>query len=184
MSPEGFRDDLARSLAALRAGGADDVVSFRAPYFSMNERTRWAIPIMAEYGLRIDSSVFPLRIGYYGQRSAPNAPHRIGPLHEFPITLPTVAGMRVPLTGGFYSRLFPTSWTVDGVRRVLAAGGEPMFYIHPWELDVAQPSIRVGRFLTLRHYFGLDRTDRIVAEILRRWRWHSLRESLATHDAT
>src|SRR5439155_18017511 len=124
-----------------------------------------------------------LRIGYYGQGSAPNAPFRHGPVYEFPMTLPALAGVRVPLTGGFYSRLFPSAWTIDGVRRVFAAGGEPIFYIHPWELDVEQPRVRVGRFLTLRHYWCLRGTSCLVAELLRRWRWHSLRDSLALRQA-
>src|SRR5215831_6184206 len=59
---ERFREDLVRSLTALRAAGAGEIVSFRAPYFSMNRRTAWALPILAELGFRIDSSVFPLKL--------------------------------------------------------------------------------------------------------------------------
>ena len=72
------------SLKALRAAGAGDVISFRAPYSSMNRwhRLRHS-PVLAGSGFRIDSSVFPLKLGYYGQRAAPNGPHRWGPLIEF-----------------------------------------------------------------------------------------------------
>jgi polysaccharide deacetylase family protein (PEP-CTERM system associated) len=181
---ERFRDDLVRSLAALRAAGAVEIVSFRAPYFSVNARTEWALPILAEHGIAIDSSVFPLRTGYYGHGAAANEPHPRGPVFEYPITLPLVAGVRVPFTGGFYSRFFPSSWTIEGVRRVAAAGGEPMFYIHPWELDPDQPRIRVGRFLTFRHYVRLERSAAILTVLLQRWRWRSLRDAYADHAST
>jgi len=177
IGPERFREDLVRSLAALRAAGAGDVVSFRAPYFSMNRRTAWALPILAELGFRIDSSVFPLKLGYYGQHAAPNGPHRWGPLLEWPITLPTIAGLRVPLTGGFYSRFFPVTWTVAGVDRVVSRRETPMFYVHPWELDPDQPHLHASRFLQFRHYLRLERTLEVIRALLDRWRWGTVREA-------
>jgi len=182
IDPDQFREDLRRALDALRIAGAGDIVSFRAPYFSVNAKTAWALPILASNGLRINSSVFPLKIGYYGQRAAPNAPHRWGSVHEFPITLPVIAGQRVPLTGGFYARFFPATWTIEGLRRVFASDREPMFYVHPWELDPFHPRMRIGRFLTFRHYVRLERMKKIVLEILRRWRWRSLRASFDARD--
>ena len=174
-----FRADLARSLDVLRDAGARDIVSYRAPYFSLNPTTAWALPILAEHGIRIDSSVFPLSTGYYGQGGSANRPHRLGPLFEFPIVLPTLAGLRVPLSGGFYSRFFPTGWTVAGQEQVRRLGEEPMFYIHPWELDPGQPRINVGHFLTFRHYLRLDRTRNMIAAVLRHGRWRTVRESFA-----
>jgi polysaccharide deacetylase family protein (PEP-CTERM system associated) len=182
LDPDGFRAEIARSMAALRAAGAHDVVSYRAPYFSLDAATEWALPILAEHGLTIDSSVFPLRTGYYGQGAARNHPHARGEVFEFPVTLPTYAGLRVPLTGGFYSRFFPVAWTVASIQRVLDQGGEPMFYIHPWELDPDHPRIRVGRFLTYRHYLRLERTAALLDELVRRWRWRSLRASHAARE--
>jgi polysaccharide deacetylase family protein (PEP-CTERM system associated) len=176
---ERFRADLVQALDALRAAGAGEVVSFRAPYFSLNPSTAWALPILAEHGIRIDSSVFPLRTGYYGHAGAANHPGPMGPLFEFPITLPSFGGVRIPLTGGFYSRFFPTGWTVAGLENVRRAGAEPMFYIHPWELDPGQPRINVGRFLTFRHYVRLDSTRVTLDALLRRGRWRTLRESFA-----
>jgi len=182
LDPVSFRDDLRRSLEALRNGGAGDVVSYRAPYFSLGRDTAWALGILAEHGLRFDSSVFPLRTGYYGDSRGANRPYAWGPLLEFPVVLPRIGGLRVPLSGGFYSRLFPTALVRAGVARVRATGIEPMFYIHPWEMDPGQPRIRVGAFLTWRHYLRLDRTESMLSEILRRWQWRSLREAAAASE--
>jgi polysaccharide deacetylase family protein (PEP-CTERM system associated) len=178
LDPARFRNDLRASLRALRAAGATEVVSYRAPYFSLDDRTRWALPILEAEGIRIDSSLFPLGTGYYGRRGAPGRPHRFGPLLEFPISLPAVAGQRLPLTGGFYARFFPRSWILWAVARQIARGEAPVFYVHPWELDPAQPRLRAGRFLTYRHYLHLDRTEATVRALLARHRWRPLRDGL------
>lgn len=178
LEPERFSGDLHQSLAALHAAGARDVVSFRAPYFSLDAATRWALPILAEAGIRIDSSLFPLRTGYYGEPGACGRPHRLGPLLEIPISLPAVGGVRLPLTGGFYARFFPRALTLWGIRRLFAGGASPVYYVHPWELDPEQPRLRVGRFLTFRHYLRLDRTEGTLRAILERHRWRPLRDAL------
>jgi polysaccharide deacetylase family protein (PEP-CTERM system associated) len=179
----GFERDLVRSLTALDAAGAAGVDAFRAPYFSLNRRTAWALPVLARHGIATDSSVFPLKFGYYGQSSAPNLPHRVDGVDEFPITLPEYLGVRLPITGGFYMRFFPAAWTASAVRRVARAGGHPMMYVHPWEIDPGQPRIAVGRFLTLRHYLGLAGTAVKLERVLRECAWKSVREVRALAGA-
>ena len=65
-TPAEFERDLERSLKALAVAGAPDVIAYRAPYFSLERSTEWAVPIMHDHGIQIDSSVFPMRTGYYG----------------------------------------------------------------------------------------------------------------------
>jgi len=182
LDPAQFREDLERALAALREAGAQEVVSYRAPFFSLERKAGWALDILADCGIRIDSSVFPMRIGYYGSARARNHPHLAGRIWEYPVTLPSFGGLRLPLAGGFYCRFFPLSWTLAGIRYQLSRGAEPVFYIHPWELDPEHPRITVGRFLTYRHYLRLDRTEQVLRELLQRWRWRSLRECHAARE--
>jgi polysaccharide deacetylase family protein (PEP-CTERM system associated) len=178
-----FEADLVRALEAIDRAGGERVTAYRAPYFSLNARTAWAEPVLARHGIVADSSVFPLKFGYYGQNGTPNVPHRRGGLDEFPITLPELLGQRLPLTGGFYMRFFPAGWTSWAVRRVQRAGHTPMFYLHPWEIDPGQPRIAVGRFLTLRHYLGLDRAEAKLVRLLREHPWKSLRDVRAAAAA-
>lgn len=180
LSPIVFRDDLRRSLDALCAAGATNVVAFRAPYFSLDSRSSWALDILGENGILIDSSVFPLRTGYYGDTGSPNEPYLLGPVVEVPITLPVMAGMRLPLAGGFYARCFPRRWTVAAARRVRAQQAAPVFYIHPWELDPCQPRVRVSPFLTFRHYLRLSGTEETVRHVLGTGRWVSIRRFVET----
>jgi polysaccharide deacetylase family protein (PEP-CTERM system associated) len=174
LDPLQFRDDLRTSLRALHGAGAKEVISYRAPYFSLSEKTAWALPILAEEGIRIDSSMFPLWTGTYGSGAVPNNPHRRGSILEVPVILPTFGRFRIPLSGGFYCRLFPSSLTTAGMGRVLATGSHPLFYIHPWELDPGQPWFWGDRFRTLRHYFRLGKTERLIRQVLKLLEWRPL----------
>ena len=65
--------------------------------------------------------------------------------------------MTLPVAGGGYFRLLPFGVT----RRLLARVNEQermpfIFYLHPWEIDPAQPRVSAGWLSTLRHYTNLD----------------------------
>ncbi len=125
---------------------------FRAPTFSLNQDTRWAVPVLREFGYTYDSSIFPARTPLYGVPGAPLAPYRIsaadvrqeeprGPLWEFPMTVCDVAGLRLPVSGGAYLRLWPY-WLV---RRCLQAVNRTrpfVVYVHPWELYEGTPKVK------------------------------------------
>ena len=125
---------------------------FRAPTFSLNQDTRWAVPVLREFGYAYDSSIFPARTPLYGVPGAPLAPYRIsaadvrqeeprGPLWEFPMTVCDVAGLRLPVSGGAYLRLWPY-WLV---RRCLQAVNRMrpfVVYVHPWELYEGTPKVK------------------------------------------
>jgi polysaccharide deacetylase family protein (PEP-CTERM system associated) len=174
-----LREDLRRCLEALRAAGAKDVVSYRAPFFSLEPRDVDALRVLADEGIRIDSSVFPFRAGNYGANGVPDGPHQRGDVLEVPVTLPNVGGMRVPVTGGFYARFFPRWLSRWGLRNQFERGTHPVFYLHPWELDARQPRLPVGRFLAYRHYLRLERMDQVLGEMLRRYRWRPLADLLS-----
>ncbi len=169
-TPAEFRDDLRCSLDLLAAQSGQAVRSYRAPYFTITRDTLWALDILAEEGIRIDSSIFPVRNPRYGIHDAPRTPHRIRPtLTEWPIsTLATRLG-NVPFAGGVYFRFLPRRY-LDFALRVLERRGEPVvFYLHPWEVDPDQPRHRPpSRFLYWRHYFGLRSSAAKLEHVLRR----------------
>src|SRR3954468_5852508 len=47
---ETFRDDIRRSVAALQLAGACGVRAFRAPEWSINDRSLWALEVLAHEG--------------------------------------------------------------------------------------------------------------------------------------
>lgn len=76
-TPDEFRQDVTRSKALLEDLTGRAVLGYRAPTFSITERSRWAIGILAEAGYRYDSSIFPIRHDRYGIPSAPRFLHEL-----------------------------------------------------------------------------------------------------------
>jgi polysaccharide deacetylase family protein (PEP-CTERM system associated) len=180
MSPEEFAEDVGRSLEILRNLSPVPVIGYRAPSFSIVERTTWALPILETHGIKYDSSVFPVaHHPDYGIPGAPRTPHRISPkLWEYPPAVWPVLGTNIPVGGGGYFRLLPYRLTEFGLRRLGAAGTPYMFYLHPWELDPDQPRVRMSWTKQLRHYTNLAKTEDKLRRLLGSFRFTTAREAL------
>ncbi len=181
MTPDEFREDLVRVRDLLQDATGAEVVSYRAPSFSITRDSLWALPILVEEGFRIDSSVFPIRHDRYGMPDAPAEIHRIdtaaGPIWEFPMSIRRFAWMNVPVSGGGYFRLYPLWWSLRGLRGVNARGRPFVFYVHPWEIDPGQPRIAgAARLSRLRHYLNLRSTERRLEGLLGAFAFAPLRE--------
>lgn len=88
------------------------VKSFRAPAFSIGKDNDWAFEVLAENGIKYDSSVFPANrdLGGFPQFTS-SVPSLLKKgdytLNEFPICPATLLGKNVPFSGGGYFRLVP-----------------------------------------------------------------------------
>src|SRR5687768_16849238 len=56
-TPDSFRKDLEKNIEALIRSGANSVKGFRAPVFSLTEKTQWAYDVLTECGISYSSSV-------------------------------------------------------------------------------------------------------------------------------
>jgi polysaccharide deacetylase family protein (PEP-CTERM system associated) len=181
-SPEQFRADLQRARGSLEDAVGERVAAYRAPTFSITERSLWALDVLAEEGFEIDASVFPVHHDRYGIPGAEPAAHRIaasgGLLWEFPSTVLRFAGFNVPVSGGGYFRLYPVRWTNRFLGTVNRKLGRPfVFYVHPWELDPEQPRLKVGSWTSrARHYLNLSSTQRKLDTLLSTFRFGPLTE--------
>jgi len=165
-----FDADLGRALTVLRGLVDAPVVGYRAPSFSLTERTLWAIPILRKHGIRWDSSVFPFG-GHpeYGVARAPLSPYPLADdLVELPLSCVELGGRRLPCTGGGYFRLYPYALSAGLIRRCNRDGRPAIFYAHPWEFDPDQPRMRLPPVKRFRHYNNLDKTldrlDRLLVD--------------------
>ena len=108
LGPDAFRTDLQRSVRALRDAGATTVTSFRAPEWSINNRSLWALDVLIEEGYRYDSSIFPIRHDRYGIPVSDRRPYRIdrpaGTLMEVPGSTTQLGPLNLPVAGGGYFR--------------------------------------------------------------------------------
>jgi polysaccharide deacetylase family protein (PEP-CTERM system associated) len=182
MSEAEFEEDLERGLESLRrAGVRQQIVGYRAPSFTIVERTKWALPILERHHLKYDSSMMPVDFHPdYGMPGGPLAPFRISPgLTEFPLSCVEVFGKRIPCCGGGYFRLLPYAFTRHGIARCNDEGRGVVFYVHPWELDPGQPRVALPLTKRIRHYYGLRRTEAKLDRLLTDFSFTTIREALA-----
>jgi len=181
-SPGEFRADLRRSLAILEDILGQRVDAYRAPSFSITARSQWALDILIDEGITLDSSIYPIRHDRYGMPQAPVEPHHIGrsggSLWEFPPPVVRTCGFNLPVGGGGYFRLLPYAMTRWALQRINAEGRPFAVYLHPWELDAEQPRLACGWKQRFRHYVGLDKTEQRLKQLLRDFRFGTLREAL------
>lgn len=175
LSAEAFRADLKRARIAIEDASGHKVTGYRAPSFSIDQRTPWAHPILAEEGYTYSSSVAPLVHDHYGWADAPKHAYRPvagSDLIELPITLADVAGRKITTGGGFF-RLFPAAITDRAVARANRDEHRPaVFYFHPWEVDPDQPRVaRAPIKSRLRHYSRLGAMAGKLRGLVKRHDW-------------
>jgi len=185
-TPAQFRESIRRSKNLLEAITGDPVLGFRAPSFSIVPGREWALDVLIEEGYRYDSSLFPVRRpgGGYGYPNGSPDPHWLerpnGRLAEIPPTTLRWCGLRLPAAGGAYFRLLPYGVVRAAFRQCERRGVCGTFYIHPWELDAAQPRLDVSWVTRVRHYGGLRRTAPRLQRLLADFRFTSVRDTVAS----
>lgn len=177
LSPAAFRADVKRAKALLEDIGGVAVRGYRAPTFSIGPSNLWAYDVLGETGHSYSSSLYPIRHDLYGTPDGPRLPYRArgtqDSIWELPMTTVTLAGRRIPCSGGGYFRLVPYDLFRLGLRRFNATERAPgMFYIHPWEIDPGQPDVpaapRLSRF---RHRVNLSRTVGRLERLMGDFAW-------------
>ena len=172
MNAETFRVDLRRSVRTLEDITGQRVLGFRAPGFSIVPGTEWAFDVLLEEGLVYDSSLFPIRRPGSSYPGCTPAPHYIvraaGALLELPLATTVIAGMRLPAAGGAWLRHLPFGLVRRAFDEHARRGVPGTFYMHPWEIDAAQPVLGgLSWMARWRHYGGtsgmLARVDRLIA---------------------
>jgi len=142
---------------------------FRAPTFSLNEKSSWAIDILEQHGYVYDSSIVPAKTNLYGIPNAPKKPYKItsnsldsdnpkGKIIEFPLMTTKFLGKTVPVGGGFYLRSLPFGTTKKALRTYNEANIPGAFYIHSWELTPEyMPKIKLSVKNNFITYHNLDK---------------------------
>jgi polysaccharide deacetylase family protein (PEP-CTERM system associated) len=164
-----FEEDLLRGKAVVEQACGAVLRGFRAPMWSINGKSLWALEILAREGFVYDASVFPTRNMLYGYPSAPRAPYYPLPeeeLIEIPMSTVKLCGLKLPISGGFYLRLLPYGVLKWGLRRINREGLPGIVYLHPWDLDPGQPLINPTPRERITHYYNLSTTERKLKRLL------------------
>jgi polysaccharide deacetylase family protein (PEP-CTERM system associated) len=187
-TPEQFAADIERTRKLLEDASGQKVTGYRAPSFSIDQRTPWAHEVLAEQGYAYSSSVAPVKHDHYGWADAPRfAFHPVAgsDFLEIPVTTAQLGPKRLAAGGGGFFRLLPYAFSRWAIRQVNDDFERPaVIYFHPWEIDPDQPRIANAPIKSkLRHYTKLD----VMADKLRRlpkdFRWERLDSIVAREKA-
>jgi peptidoglycan-N-acetylglucosamine deacetylase len=176
LNGESFVADLRRSRQALAAAGVDRVAGFRAPEWSINDRSLWALDLLAREGVSIDASMAPVRI--VGRVDYPRHPHvrqtSAGPILEIPPLVADRFGHVMPIGWGWGLRMSSPRRvfrTIDAVNR---RGLPAVLTVHPWEIDPDPPRVSLPPRLRFAHYFCLTGFRQRLAAVLARGNFGAL----------
>jgi len=189
-----LREELSRFQTLIeRILGKIRIKGFRAPCFSINHQTRWALNVLIEYGYQYDASLFPIKISppYWGN-GTPIRPYRISlenikkedpssPLIEFP-TVPLVAWkLKIPIAGGFNLRVLPLSFIYWGLKRINQT--QPfLFHFHPWEGSPEIPKLKIPLFSRFVTTYGIPKALKKFEYILSQFKFTRLDRILGLEE--
>jgi polysaccharide deacetylase family protein (PEP-CTERM system associated) len=178
-TPEQFAADIDRARKAIEDASGALVTGYRAPSFSIDQRTPWAHEVLAEQGYAYSSSVAPVKHDHYGWAEAPRFAFRPvagSDLIEIPVTTAVFAGKRLAAGGGGFFRMLPYAFSRWAVRQVNAEDKRPaIIYFHPWEIDPDQPRVANAPIKSkLRHYSRLKAMAPKLKQLMHDFQWGRL----------
>jgi len=178
LTPAEFRVEAVDSRILLEDLAGSPVIGFRAPSYSVNRATLWALEVLRDAGYAYDSSVYPIRRRRYGYPEGPLGPARIPAgardIAEFPLPTVPLGPLRFPVLAGAYLRLLPSWVSVEAARYHERHALPLVVNVHPWEIDPDQPPVGFSRLSKWTHYARLGRTEEILRRVLRLGRFETL----------
>jgi len=163
---------------------------FRAPTFSLNEKSSWVIDVLEELGYEYDSSIVPVKTRMYGLENAEEKPYFIssnnlkenspnGKIKEFPLLVTKFLGKKIPAAGGFYVRTLPTKIIKNAIKKYEKKEIPATFYIHSWELTPQHmPKISMSKIDSFITYHNLEKSMKKMDTILKEFKFTSFEKYL------
>jgi len=183
-SPGEFYEETLRSKKLLEDITGTGIAGYRAASYSVVRESLWALDILVELGFIYDSSIFPVHHDRYGIPDAERAPHRLSTpkgksIVEWPLATASIFGLRLPVAGGGYFRLLPYWLSHWGLKSINRREQRPfIFYLHPWEIDPAQPRVSASWLSQFRHYTNLEKCEVRLRRLLGEFRFGTARDGL------
>lgn len=172
-----FIEDVGKSKRILEDISGVRIKGYRAPSFSINEKTQWVYDELAELGFIYSSSTYPIEHDLYGVPHWPRFKHtRPEGIIEIPIPTLKASNGNKGIGGGGYFRLFPYWFSKKRIERFLLTESEPYsFYFHPWEIDAGQPRMNnISMKSRFRHYVNLRHMESKLRSLLCDFQWSSM----------
>lgn len=133
MTSAQFRASTAQVVDVIETVTSAPVKGFRAPFFSLNKDTIWAIDILHEIGLIYNSSLILPHLKYTNTANSTSIFQYQNGLWELPVTIGDLASMRLLPIGGGYFRLLPYSVSRQALMRRTNNGIDFITYHHNYD---------------------------------------------------
>jgi polysaccharide deacetylase family protein (PEP-CTERM system associated) len=185
-NPKQLKTEIERFNELLTSMTGVTCLGFRAPSFSLDNKTKWTLEVLETMRILYDSSVFPAWTPLYGVSSAPVRPYKPsnddltvedvnGKLWEFPLAVYSLVGLRIPAAGGFYLRFTP-SLVWRAIKKINKLGSPAVVYVHNWELDSETPKLKLNPYKSFVTYHNIDKTAELFKHLLREFQFTSFAE--------
>lgn len=181
-TPQAFRADLERSIRTISEITGQRPLGYRAPFFSITNKSLWAYEVLTDMGFKYDSSVYPVLNHRYGLLSAPRFAHRVQTnggtsLLELPLATARILGLNLPVGGGVYFRALPYWIFRMAWRHTLGEEQPLLFYMHPWEIDPDQPVMEnIHPLFKARRYLNLRKAEKKLHTLLSDFKFAPVRD--------
>ena len=184
LTKEKFLDEL-DSFEKITGGKSE---GFRAPTFSINQNTSWAIDALLEKNYKYDSSIVPVKTELYGFSNCQQSPFKIsnssltkndpsGKLLEFPLSIGKFLGKTCPVAGGFYLRFLPLKTSLNAIKHYEEQNIPATIYIHSWELTPEfMPKIKLSKKDNFITYHNIEKAYEKMEDLLTQFQFTSFSE--------
>ncbi len=176
LTPELFEKELQQCNDLLKPFGKS-YEGFRAPYFSIDNRSLWALDVLKKNNYKYDASIYPgdsKRTGIFGYRKDIHHLKDVD-LWEAPITTFKLLNFDFAL-GGAYFRILPYGIFTNRLKQ-LNKSIPGIFYVHPWELDEKHPYLSsLSNRRKLPHYYNLHKTGSRIEKLLQDFEFCTLQK--------
>jgi hypothetical protein len=130
------------------------VLGYRAPFLSLEPRTRWLVDALGELGFVYDSSLGPKSRSSVvtGGATASDVFRFPNGIYEVPVTMASLGPVQRLPCGGGYFRWLPYEWSRGAIA---AASGCAVVYFHNYEFHEGRADERSRAFDRIGRGFGL-----------------------------
>lgn len=155
LSHNDFNESIYKTKNVLEDITNKTVCGYRAPYFSITQKSLWALSIIEKVGYLYDASIHPFKNFMYGIKGAPTNCYYLTPrLLEIPPTCIELMGLRIPWAGGLYFRILPYLVFKFGFNKFCR--NNRTVYFHTADFDIHQPHVRCSLLERFIHYYGIN----------------------------
>ncbi len=185
LNHNGFKDDFDFEVKKFAELTGKKSRGFRAPTFSLNSSSSWAIDILEKNNYLYDSSIVPAKTRMYGNPGAEQKPYNItskslekndpnGKLKEFPLLTTKFLGKKILAAGGFYLRSLPFNISINAIKNAEKHEYPACLYIHSWELTPEfMPRVKMSFKDDFVTYHNIEKSYSRIEKILKSFKFTS-----------